>query len=217
MSHPLGYRIPVGRCISHPPRVPYIYHTPLGYRIPVGRGISHPLGYRIPVGRCTSPPPRVPYTSRTVYIYHTPPGPTFPCSIPPQFEYWRCHDGRHWQYLVESIPKACRSVLAPSWFVEQSSLEKRPRGCDSVIYTVLYYSNLYYSNLYYSNLYYSNTVPSFTQFGHCSSCTSILFRGGICYINRNLRWTPKLYVPLYMPICLLTIFGSDYYYVPLVL
>ena len=45
-----------------------------------------------------------------------------------------------WKHLTESFPKTCRSVLAlalaPSWLVvEQSGLEKRPRG---VIDTVLY-------------------------------------------------------------------------------
>ena len=31
-------------------------------------------------------------------------------------------------HLTESFPKAYRSVVAPSWFVEQSRVENRPRG-----------------------------------------------------------------------------------------
>ena len=33
------------------------------------------------------------------------------------------------KHPADSFPKTCRSVLAPSWFVEQSILENRPPGC----------------------------------------------------------------------------------------
>ena len=39
-----------------------------------------------------------------------------------------CQEGRHWKHLAESFPNTSRSVLAPCWLVEQSSLENRPRG-----------------------------------------------------------------------------------------
>ena len=41
------------------------------------------------------------------------------------------HKGRRWKHLAESFPKMYRSVLAllaPSWVVEQSSVENRPRA-----------------------------------------------------------------------------------------
>ena len=53
---------------------------------------------------------------------------------------------RRWKHFAESFPKTCRSVLAPSLVVEQSSLEKNaqvgcvirhgrivPPGCDKLL------------------------------------------------------------------------------------
>ena len=37
-------------------------------------------------------------------------------------------EGRRCKHVDESFPKTCRSVLAPSVVLEQSSLETRPRG-----------------------------------------------------------------------------------------
>ena len=56
-------------------------------------------------------------TTRIRQLYITPLWVDFPCSVSPQLELCRCHNGRRRKHLAESFPKTYRSVLAlaPSW------------------------------------------------------------------------------------------------------